>query len=483
MAPLVSYLVKMLLCSGTLYAYYYVALRNNRIHQWNRYYLLLATLISITLPLVQLPVPFTGEEAPAITAYTTQIITLRTFILTAPATRTLDYQQLIYGGYCLVALLLLAKTGWGCWKIWRLIKKGPVQHLRPYRFIRSDQVEAPFSFFRYIFWTQDMSPESADGQQILQHELAHVTEKHSVDKLFMELVCAVCWLNPFFHLYKRELAVVHEFIADQQAAGGKVADYAQTILQVSLQSRQLSITNNFFHPPIKRRINMLLRQKSNFIIMKKLIALPIITGLIIFISCKQQQGQDVAPKPSIVDIAYEDLGTIDAENVKNISVRNDTGLLTTNYGKTYRVILNGRSMPFHKLKGSFKGPGKEVFTFVENPPAFPGGDKALAEFLGKNIRYPKEAADKKIAGTIFVQFVVDADGTVRDAVTIGQLKGGGLEEESLRVVRSMPKWIAGKQNGHNVAVQFNLPIRYELEDDKGLSLLAPFMLFKKGKNC
>lgn len=481
MAPVISYLLKMLLCSGILYAYYYVALRNNRFHQWNRYYLLLATLLSVTLPLLQLPMPFSGKETPVITAYTTRIITLREFILTAPNAHTIDYLQVMWYGYGAVVLLLLSRVGYGCWKIGRLIRNNPAQHLQPYRFIQSDQVKAPFSFFRYIFWTRDMSPDSADGRQILQHELVHVMEQHSIDKLLMELICATCWINPFFHLFKRELAVVHEFIADRRAAAEKVADYAQVILQVSLQSRQLSFTNNFFHPPIKRRINMLLLQKSKFTIMKKFIALPIITGLIIFISCKQQQ--EAVPKSDITDISIEELEAIAADNIKSISMNDNIAILATADGKKYRANLEGSRFDFRKLHKPAGNTSGEVFTVVEEPPAFPGGEQALALFLNRNIRYPKEAQQKNISGTIFVQFVVGADGIVRDAKIVGGPKGGGLGEESLRVVNAMPRWVAGKQRGRQVAVMFNLPIRYTLEKDNKLSMLEPFLLFKKGKGC
>jgi TonB family protein len=481
MAPVISYLLKMLLCSGILYAYYHLALRNNRFHQWNRYYLLLATLLSLALPLLQLPMPFAGKETPVITAYTTRIITLREVILTAPAVHTVDYQQVMVYGYLIVTLLLLLRVGYGCWKIRRLIKTSAVQQLQPYRFVKSDQVRLPFSFFRYIFWTQDMSPETADGQQILQHELTHVRERHSIDKLVMELVCAVCWINPFFHLFRRELAVVHEFIADRQAAAGKVTDYAQVILQVSLQSKQLSLTNNFFHPPIKRRINMLLIQKSNFTIMKKFIALPIITGLIIFISCKQQQ--DAVPQSEITDISVNQLESIAQDDIKSISLNDNIAIIATANGKKYRANLEGTKLDFRKLVQQSGSGRTDVYTFVEEPPAFPGGEEALARFLSKNIRYPKAAVDKNIAGTVFVQFVVGADGTVSEAKIVGGPKGGGLEEESLRVVNAMPKWVPGKHSGRQVAVMFNLPIKYVLNADKKLSLLEPFLLFKKAKEC
>lgn len=109
-------------------------------------------------------------------------------------------------------------------------------------------------------------------------------------------------------------------------------------------------------------------------------------------------------------------------------------------------------------------PKDEIFTFVEQPPTFPGGEEALAKYLSNNIRYPPMATENGISGTVFVSFVVDSEGTIKDVKTVGAPKGGGLEEEAIRVVKKMPKWKPGKQNGRQVSVQFNLPIRFTLQE-------------------
>lgn len=109
-------------------------------------------------------------------------------------------------------------------------------------------------------------------------------------------------------------------------------------------------------------------------------------------------------------------------------------------------------------------PKEQIFTFVENPPTFPGGEEALQKYLRKNVRYPHMASENGISGTVFVTFVVDSEGKIKDVKTVGAKKGGGLEEEAVRVVKGMPDWKPGKQNGRNVSVQFNLPIRFTLQE-------------------
>ncbi len=107
---------------------------------------------------------------------------------------------------------------------------------------------------------------------------------------------------------------------------------------------------------------------------------------------------------------------------------------------------------------------EKVYTFVELMPEFPGGEAALMKFLRNNVNYPSIASDNGISGTVTVKFVVDKNGLINGVVVEGAKKGGGLEEEAMRVVKKMPKWKPGKQNGETVAVYFNLPIRFTLAD-------------------
>lgn len=104
---------------------------------------------------------------------------------------------------------------------------------------------------------------------------------------------------------------------------------------------------------------------------------------------------------------------------------------------------------------------EQVFTIVEEMPSFPGGEAALMKYLANNIKYPAIAKEANIQGTVFVTFVVDEKGDVKDVKVLRSL-GGGTDEEAIRVVKSMPKWSPGKQRGKPVKVQYNLPIRFTL---------------------
>lgn len=103
----------------------------------------------------------------------------------------------------------------------------------------------------------------------------------------------------------------------------------------------------------------------------------------------------------------------------------------------------------------------QIFTVVESMPEFPGGDASRIKYLNDNIVYPQMARESGIQGRVHVTFVVERDGSVTDVQVLRGI-GGGCDEEAVRVIRNMPKWVPGKQRGKPVRVQFNMPILFKL---------------------
>jgi protein TonB len=106
-------------------------------------------------------------------------------------------------------------------------------------------------------------------------------------------------------------------------------------------------------------------------------------------------------------------------------------------------------------------PKKKVFNFVEKFPEFPGGEMEMLKFIGENIRYPAAAAANNIQGLVVLQFVVDAQGRIEDINIVKDI-GGGCGDEAVRIVKAMPIWIPGEQNGLPVAVRYTLPVHFKL---------------------
>jgi len=103
----------------------------------------------------------------------------------------------------------------------------------------------------------------------------------------------------------------------------------------------------------------------------------------------------------------------------------------------------------------------EIFLVVEQQPSFPGGEAARLKYFGQNIKYPQEAREMNIQGTVYVGFVVEPNGSISNIKILRGI-GGGCDEEAMRMVSGMPDWNPGKQRGRAVRVQFNLGVRFTL---------------------
>lgn len=115
------------------------------------------------------------------------------------------------------------------------------------------------------------------------------------------------------------------------------------------------------------------------------------------------------------------------------------------------------------VKNVTEATDNQVFTAVEIQPSYPGGEAALGRFLQKNIRYPSIAKENNIQGKVYIQFVVERDGSLTDIKVIRE-PGSGTGDEAVRVLKSSPHWTPGIQNGKPVRVQFTLPVNFSLGD-------------------
>lgn len=115
-----------------------------------------------------------------------------------------------------------------------------------------------------------------------------------------------------------------------------------------------------------------------------------------------------------------------------------------------------------KPAGLGKAKEEEIFTTVEQNPEFPGGQTEMYRYIGDNMKYPSAAQRANVSGKVFVKFVVERDGSIGDIQVLKGI-GFGCDEEATRVIKSMPKWSPGRQNGRNVRVYFTMPISFRLE--------------------
>ena len=135
------------------------------------------------------------------------------------------------------------------------------------------------------------------------------------------------------------------------------------------------------------------------------------------------------------------------------------------WGKVVSMRAINGTDTIYKEYSTISNPSTEVYDLVgiQEPPTYPGGDESMMKFLSKNISYPSSARHNGIQGKVYVTFVVDEFGYVTNVEIYKGVQGGStLNEEALRVVKLMPKWSSGKQDGKRVQVRFILPIFFRL---------------------
>ena len=298
--------VKLIVSCGLLYGYYHFFLRNQLFHHYNRFYLLAAALFSFILPFINIPVNlFSFNQQHTGLIRTLKVINANgweepviIYARNNQWSKWLTVQSTLYfvyiAGAIASAVVLFRSLAW----INQLRQKYTHEVIDRLKIYNTTEPGTPFSFFRSIFWDNTISLDDKRGQQIFRHELFHVKEKHSADTLLMEIICCIGWFNPFFHLIKKEIKAIHEFLADEYAVSANDRyDYAELLVSHAITQKTLGITNPFFHNQIKRRITMI--TQSNLIrhsgYISRIMALPLLFILISAFAVKITNKLPVGP--------------------------------------------------------------------------------------------------------------------------------------------------------------------------------------------
>ena len=240
------YFLQVIICSGILLLYYWFFLRNKQFHQYNRFYLLSVGLLSWFIPLIKIPVNYSSINQPTPVIQLVNLVAsnnseIESVVLQEASLFT--WERLLTSIYIVVSAILLLSLIVACTKIYKLLKTNSGRTLGDVFLIITNAKGTPFSFFKYIFLHEAIDLHSATGKQIIQHELVHVKEKHSADKLFMQLVIIVGWMNPFFWICKKELSMIHEFVADDQSIQNGDTKALAEMLLISAYPQQKFLQN------------------------------------------------------------------------------------------------------------------------------------------------------------------------------------------------------------------------------------------------
>lgn len=327
----------------------------------------------------------------------------------------------------LLSGLLVLATMFNLLRITWLIRSKPLIKKEDMHLVLLHEQANTFSFFNYVF-VPGAIIDHEHFAQVLAHEQAHWRRGHSWDILFMEVMRVLFWFHPAYYFLRKELTAQHEFEADRITCRSvPKTDYQQTLLDYTLSGTLVPLTNPFNISLIKKRITMMNTPKTNsrsLTLLKLLALLPALLLLFAVQSC-QDNGRETSPDPA--PEAAESFDITDLDDV--------------------------------------------IFTVVEDHPVFPGGEEARIRFLQENLRYPKKARDAGDQGTVFVSFVIRKDGRIANVAVLRGVSPE-LDAEAVRVVKEMPAWTPARQRGEAVNVQFNMPIRFVLQNDTDPAIIV-----------
>jgi hypothetical protein len=283
MDAIATYIIKSIITSGILFGYYQVALRNKKFHSYNRFYLLGAVVISLVIPALNLKwytikAPQQLPLGSMLVSTTASAVTNNGFHFTTGAV-LLACAVLVS---VILLTVLLLKIVW----IYNVKHKSKAQAMNGYTLIETPVKQAPFSFLDNLFWKQGTALDDSNGNKIFRHELTHIRQKHTYDKLFAQVVVCLCWMNPFYWLMQRELNMIHEFIADDGCINeGDTEAFALMLLQSHNEGRYLNPAHSFFHSPIKRRLIMITTSKHTpYSYARRVLALPLTAVVLAMLS-------------------------------------------------------------------------------------------------------------------------------------------------------------------------------------------------------
>jgi len=380
MITIAWYLLKVIICSGILFGYYFFALRDKKFHRWNRFFLLASVVISLIMPLLKINILQKANSDNGTVIQMLQTINYSDEVVIEYSRNGFHLNSQLFAmfTYLFISVILLAVFLIALNKIRRLKKKFPETEIEGISFIATNARETPFSFFNSIFWNNAIDLHSKAGQQIFNHEIAHVKEKHSYDKIFMNVVMIFFWINPFFWLVRKELYMIHEFIADQQALeDSDTKAFAEMILQTVYPGQNFSITNNFFYSPLKRRLLMLTKNKNPKVsYLSRLLVLPLAAIIFFAFTLKVKKASptllyDGKTITVVVDAGHggADDGAISSDGLKekDIALSIAKKIKTLNTNEHIKISLsrdNDENIPLNDRVEFAKSIGPDIFISI-----------------------------------------------------------------------------------------------------------------------
>ncbi len=426
------YQIKVGICLIAFYLLWKLLLSRETFHRFNRVALLTVMALAFVLPWVKLSLDVSTPVAGGMVMLEEMIVTPTGAVQPHQVAQTWSVINIANVLYFIGVVSVLVWLLHSQWSLHRLLKRGRREQMPDgitLHVVPGDQT--PFSYFRHIVINEQDYRDNP--REILTHEHAHISLRHSWDVLFVELVKLFQWWNPAAWLLCRELKQVHEYEADMAVLnqGVDAKQYQLLLIRKSVGDQLFSMANNFNYQSLKKRIRMMTMNKSS--------------------RWKTLRALAVVPVIALALLAFA--------NTKSVAavVVNQQSKVTP----TSRVVKANAEA---QVTDESAPQSKKVYRSVDQMPQFPGGEAGLMRYLQSNINYPANAAMNNIGGRVILQFVVEKDGHIGEVKVVRSIDPE-IDAEAVRVVKSLPDFIPGRQDGEPVAVWYTIPVSFKVQSE------------------
>ncbi|WKD85977.1 Regulatory protein BlaR1 [Polaribacter huanghezhanensis] len=310
---MIAYIIKSTICLVLLLAFYHFVLEKEKMHRFNRFYLLGAIIFSFMVPSFIITVA-PAEFVEPILNQQENVLQFQSELTTTEIVQEIDYTNYFIGLYCIISLVLLFLLTKKIYQLLEQTKRNKKVSYFSATVVLLKEKIVPYTFLHYIFINKKKYKTNAVEQQILTHELTHVQQKHSLDVLFIEVLQILFWFNPIFRYYKKAIQLNHEFLADDAVIKShkNIAEYQYVLLNTTAQQNNIYLASNLNYSLTKKRLLMMTTPSSKTkILLKKLMVIPLTAGFI-FAFAQRVEAQEKLPQVVEANINYNN----DIEAVK-----------------------------------------------------------------------------------------------------------------------------------------------------------------------
>jgi bla regulator protein BlaR1 len=405
---MITYLINFMLCSALLLGAYHLLLKNKAMFVFNRWYLLTAVVLSLAAPAIIVahnPMPKAAERVfvPVQKKLnlkfhigSTNAVTVDRVISGHPVYQ-INICLVIYG---VVASLLLLRFVINLLFIQRVIRKNDQVNYNGASLVLIPDNLTPHTFLNHIFLNKASYHQHKIESEVLNHELAHARQLHSADVLFIELIWAICWFNPFLLFYRRAIQLNHEFLADAAVINmdHDVNCYQQLLLSKMSDLTSFNITSQFNYSITKNRLIMMTKKTSaSTALFCKLAVIPVMAIAIMAFSNKTVMPLKTPFKPTddAIDAKYrigaEDGWLINYPCTKEGISAQDWKQYIAIVAK-YKTIVNGEDKVNENVSPADRSKLEAMYKRMSRAQQV----KTAFHFLFYADRYPKAAPTKTV---------------------------------------------------------------------------------------